>query len=58
MINKAIVAYGGSPRDIRHANAIAGRVRDTVSLGLEALISPDAPSMILARPMSSAPRRF
>lgn len=39
LINTAIVAYGESPRDFAHVHEIAHRVRDTVSLGLEALLA-------------------
>lgn len=53
LINTAIVAYGESPRDFAHVHEIAHRVRDTVSLGLEALLSStgtpllDAPNAAL-----------
>ncbi len=43
LINHAIIAYGDSPRDVRHATRVATRVRDTVSLGIEALLSPSEP---------------
>jgi hypothetical protein len=43
LINGATVAYGESPRDLAHVTEIATRVRDTLSLGLEALISPNGP---------------
>jgi len=43
LINHAIIAYGDSPRDVRYATTVATRVRDTVSLGLEALLSPNEP---------------
>ncbi|MEE8410517.1 MAG: DUF6178 family protein [Myxococcota bacterium] len=43
LISAAIVAYGETPRDISHVTEFAARVRDTVSLGLEALASPDGP---------------
>lgn len=48
MVNAALIAYGGSPRDLRHAESIAERVRDTVSLGLEVLLD-------LPRPMEGGP---
>lgn len=41
-INSAIIAYGESPRDIEHVADIALRVRDTISLGLETLLSKTA----------------
>lgn len=43
LINAAIIAYGEAPGDLAHVTVIAERVRDTVSLGLERLISPDGP---------------
>lgn len=43
VINHAIIAYGGSPRNVQHAAAIAGRVRDILSLGLESCLSPEGP---------------
>ena len=43
LCNAAIIAYGDSPNDIRRAAAIATRVRDTLCLGLEHLLSPEAP---------------
>jgi hypothetical protein len=43
LVNAAVVAYGDSPRDLAHLADIATRVRDTLSLGLEAVLSPDAP---------------
>ncbi len=44
LVNCAVIAYGYTPRDVAHLGEIAARVRDTVSLGLEVLISPDAPA--------------
>jgi len=38
-INSAIIAYGEKTQDIDQVTAIAERVRDTISLGLEALLS-------------------
>ncbi len=35
LVNAAVVAYGEQPRDLAHVIEIAGRVRDTLSLGLE-----------------------
>ncbi|HET6345646.1 MAG TPA: DUF6178 family protein, partial [Myxococcota bacterium] len=43
LVNAAVVAYGESPRDLAHLTEISTRVRDTLSLGLEAVLSPDAP---------------
>lgn len=43
VINRAVVAYGRTPRDVRQAASIAERVRDVISLGLEHLLSPDEP---------------
>jgi hypothetical protein len=43
LVNAAVVAYGDSPRDLSHLTEIAIRVRDTLSLGLEAVLSPDGP---------------
>jgi len=40
-INTAVIAYGETPRDIKHIIDIALRVRDTISLGLEALATHD-----------------
>ncbi len=45
LINAAIVAFGASPRDLRHAQSIAERVRDTLSLGLEVLLARVDPSV-------------
>ena len=42
LINAAILAYGGSPRDVIHVSEIAARVRDTASLGLEILLEREA----------------
>lgn len=43
LVNAAVVAYGESPRDLSHVGDIAARVRDTLSLGLEVLLSPNVP---------------
>jgi len=43
LINAAVIAYGEAPRDLRHVSDIAERVRDTVSLGLEVLMSGGEP---------------
>ena len=37
-INSAIIAYGENARDIQQITAIAERVRDTISLGMESLL--------------------
>ncbi len=42
-INSAIMAYGEKPQDIEHITAIVTRVRDTISLGLEALLAKQEP---------------
>ena len=45
-INSAIIAYGEKTQEIKQITDIAGRVRDTICLGLEALIdkkNPDCP---------------
>ena len=49
-INTAVIAYGETPRDITHLIDIALRVRDTISLGLESLVTHDHPH----RPLSEA----
>ena len=43
LVNRAMVAYGEPPRHIDHARTIAERTTATISLGLECLLSPDAP---------------
>jgi hypothetical protein len=43
LINAAVIAYGETPRDLAHTTEIAARVRDTLSLGLEVLLSADHP---------------
>lgn len=43
-INSAIMAYGEKPQDIEHITALVTRVRDTISLGLEALLAEQEPS--------------
>ncbi len=43
LMNYAVVAYGGSPRDFSHVGDTAARVRDTLSLGLAVMLSPSAP---------------
>ncbi len=42
-INSAILAYGEKPQNIEHITAIVSRVRDTISLGLEALLAQETP---------------
>ncbi len=42
LVNTAVVAYGEAPGDLTHVQQIATRVRDTVSLGLEVLLSQEA----------------
>ncbi len=48
LINAAVVAFGESPRDLAHVTAIAERVRDTVSLGLETLAAREPDDQPLA----------
>jgi len=46
VINGAVIAYGEKTQDIKQIADIAERVRDTISLGLEALLAqaePDSP---------------
>ncbi len=43
LTNAAVIGYGESPRDLAHAQEIATRVRDTLSLGLESLLFGDGP---------------
>ena len=38
LVNSALVAYGESPRNLQHSAEVAGRVRDSLSLGLEILL--------------------
>lgn len=45
--NTAIIAYGEKTQDIEHIAAIARRVRDTISLGLESLLYKAAPEILL-----------
>ncbi|MBA3014059.1 MAG: hypothetical protein KKD63_10555 [Proteobacteria bacterium] len=40
-INTAIIAYGETPKDIEYVADIAMRVRDTISLGMEALLTKE-----------------
>jgi len=42
-INSAIIAYGEKTQDIEQITDIAGRVRDTISLGLESLLAQQEP---------------
>lgn len=42
-INSAIIAYGEKTEDIEQITDIAGRVRDTISLGLESLLVQQDP---------------
>ncbi len=51
LINAAVVAYGQSPRNVQYAGEIAGRVRDTLSLGLEVLLQRAEP---LPHPVDAA----
>jgi hypothetical protein len=39
LVNLAVVAYGETPRDVAHIGDITTRVRDTVSLGIESLMT-------------------
>lgn len=43
-INSAIIAYGEKTQDIKQISDIAERVRDTISLGLEALLVQQEPN--------------
>ncbi len=43
-INSAIIAYGEKTQDIEQITDIAGRVRDTISLGLESLLAQQEPN--------------
>ncbi len=47
-INTAIIAYGEKIQDTTQIAAIAKRVRDTISLGLESLLYQDDPELLLA----------
>ena len=42
-INSAIIAYGEKTEDIEHITDIAERTRDTISLGLESLLTQQEP---------------
>jgi hypothetical protein len=44
VINSAVIAYGEAPRDLAHIAAVAQRVRDTISLGLEMLMAAAEPA--------------
>lgn len=46
-INTAIIAYGEKTQDTEQIVGIARRVRDTISLGLEALLYQDDPACLL-----------
>ena len=46
-INSAIIAYGEKTQDIKQITDIAGRVRDTISLGLESLLDQQEPDWTL-----------
>ncbi len=48
LVNLAVVAFGESPREVSHVADITARVRDTVSVGLEALAGKDAADAELA----------
>ena len=41
LINCAIIAYGESPQDIEYIGEVATTVRDTLSLGLEAMLAEE-----------------
>lgn len=43
LVNMAVIAFGNRPGDVAHATETAARVRDTVSLGIECVLSPAAP---------------
>lgn len=46
-INSAIIAYGEKTRDIEQITAVAERVRDTISLGLESLLAQQEADCLL-----------
>lgn len=46
-INSAIIAYGEKTQDIKQITDIAERVRDTISLGLETLLTQQEPNCLL-----------
>ena len=47
-MNAAFVAYGENIGNISHVARMAARVRDTVSLGMEHVLSPDGPVLFLS----------
>ena len=47
VINSAIIAYGEKTQDIEQIMNIAGRVRDTISLGLESLLAQQEPNCLV-----------
>jgi hypothetical protein len=53
-INSAIIAYGEKTQDIKQITAIAERVRDTISLGLESLLAKQEPNCPLDGPAAAA----
>ncbi|MBW6521560.1 MAG: hypothetical protein K0A99_11235 [Desulfoarculaceae bacterium] len=53
-INSAIIAYGEKTQEIKQITDIAGRVRDTICLGLESLISKKDPACPLDSPEAAA----
>ena len=53
-INSAIIAYGEKTQDTKQITDIAERVRDTICLGLEALIAQQAPDCPLDGPEAAA----
>lgn len=53
-INSAIIAYGEKTQDIKQITDIAERVRDTISLGLESLLTKQEPNCPLDGPEAAA----
>ena len=47
LVNAAFVAYGEKIGNIAHVARMAARVRDTVCLGMEHVLSPDGPLLFL-----------
>jgi len=54
LINAAVVAYGENLQDLGHATDVAARARDTLSLGLEGLLSPAGPHPDVTAPATAA----
>lgn len=54
VVNTAVVASGNSPRDLANVQAVAERVRDTVSLGLDVLLARDGHDLDPASPEAAA----